>query len=149
MVGRIHQWSRLGLNFLYGKISTLSISVIDVRLFRLFLLEWVLVIVPFKKAVFISGVRCLLLFMPHTSYLLKEGGFVGVLLFNIVNLCLFFLALTRDLLVLLIYLKQSALDSWIFSTVILFSISSISVLISTTPSFGLPSLQFALVFLVS
>lgn len=148
MVGRIHQWSRLDLNFLYGKISTLSISVTDVRLFRLFLLEWALVIVPFKKAVFISGVRCLLLFMPHTSYLLKEGGFVSVL-FNIVSLCLFFLALTRDLLVLLIYLKESALDSWIFSTVILFSISSISVLISTTPSFGLPSLQFALVFLVS
>lgn len=136
--------------FLYGKISTLSISIIDVRLFRLSTSSWVSFGTwGFQKShPFISVIKC-----PgsavHATYALPFqvgtiGNNVPSFILNTVNLCLLFLTLTRDLLVLLIFLKELALDSRIVSIAFLFSISSISVLTFITPSLCLPWLQFAL-----
>lgn len=58
----------------------------------------------------------------------------------------FFPTLARDLLIFLIFLKQSALDLRVFSTVSPFSVSSVSALTFITPSFCLLWLQFALIF---
>ena len=74
--------------FLYGKISTLSISIIDVRLFRLFLLEWAF-ICPFRKSslsqewnVYCCSRHILLIFSSWED--LSVSSFI-----NTVNLSLF------------------------------------------------------------
>lgn len=110
--------SESGFFFIRRFLATGSISLIDIGISMLFLLEWSLVIYIFQEIthfIFIS--LKLFMVLPHYSLISKIWSDVTSLILDIDNLCLRFFPVSVDsgLSILLIFSVNQLLVSMIFS----------------------------------